>query len=183
MARAGKGASRRRFVLRLAAHRRGTAAIEFAVVAPIMLLLGSAIFEIGSLLRANAVVNRLVMQYAISYADCSDTSSGVCGTEVAEYGTSYALGNIVPQLTAANLTLDMAQVKMNGATPTVEYSYPAGFTLTTAQITALQATVASGQTGVVVTATYPYQLLVFSTLMSPFFGSNFSFTYTAVQLK
>ncbi len=172
-----------RFFQGLAAHRRGTAAVEFAAVAPIMVLLVGAIFEIGSLLRANAVVNRLVMQYAISYADCSDTSTGVCGTEVAEYGTSAALANIAPQLTAANLTLDMAQVKMNGTTPTVEYSYPSGLTLTSAQIAALQATVASGQTGVVVTATYPYQLLVFSTLMAPFIGTNFSFSYTAAQLK
>lgn len=168
---------------RLQANRRAVVAVEFAVVAPIMVLLAGAIFEIGSLLRTSAAVNRLTMQYAVSYADCSDTASGVCLTELDEYPTTAALGNIAPQLKAASVTLKMAQVKMNGLVPTIEYIYPTGSSLTNAQTAALQAAIPSGQSGIVITISYPYRLLVFSSLMSPFIGSSFTFSYTAAQLK
>lgn len=151
-----------------------------------MLLLAAGIFVVGSLLRANTVVNRLAMQYAVSYANCSDTASGVCLTELNEYGTAAALANIAPQLTAANLTLTIAQVTMNGTTPTVEY--PVGLTLTSAQTGALQAVVASGQSGtvqtaVVVTAQYSYLPMFFAPLMTPIIGASVTLSYTAAQLK
>ena len=129
----------------LAGNRRASVAIEFALIAPILALLAGGIYGIGSVLRATAAVNRLAMQYAISYADCSDTSSGVCLTELNLYGTAAALGNIAPQLTTANLTLSMAQVMMSGSTLTVEYAYPAGLSLSAAQTTALKAVIAAGQ--------------------------------------
>lgn len=161
--------------------------VEFALVAPVLLTLAGGIVELGAVLRAYAAVNRLAMQYAISFADCSDTSSGACQTELNEYVTSFMVGNIAPVLIPANLTVSMSQVLMNGTTPSVEYhgGYPSNgsATLSAAQTTALQAAVASGQTGVVDTVTYQYSLLVFAKLMAPIIGSNFNISYTVAQLK
>jgi Flp pilus assembly protein TadG len=169
----------RRFLL----DRGASVAVEFAIAAPVMLLIAGGVFTLGSLLRVNSALNRLAMQYAISFADCSDTSSGVCQTELNEYVTSSALAAVAPQLLPGNLTLSMAQVKMNGSTPAVEYYYPSGFSLSAAQTSALQAVVVSGQTGVVVTATYRYQVLQFSAVMAPVLSSSYTLSYTVAQLK
>ena len=163
--------------------RRGSVAVEFALVAPLLLTLAGGIVELGGALRAYAAVNRLAMQYAISFADCSDTSSGVCQTELNQYVTSFMTGNIAPMLTPANLVVSMSQVLMNGTTPTVEYQSTGSPALSAAQTTALQAAVPSGQTGVVDTVTYQYSLLVFATLMTPIIGSSFNISYTVAQLK
>jgi Flp pilus assembly protein TadG len=165
--------------------RRGSVVVEFALVAPVMTLLAGGIYVMGSLLRANAAVNRLAMQYAISFADCSDTASGVCLTELNQYETTFALSNIAPQLLTANITLSMAQVQMSGTTPTVEY--PTGLSLTAAQTSALQAAASpasiSPLTYVVVTVSYVYTPLIFAPLMTPIIGSSVTLTYTAAQLK
>jgi Flp pilus assembly protein TadG len=165
--------------------RRGSVAIEFALLAPVMILLAGCIYELGSLLQANVAVNRLAMLYAISFADCSDTSSGVCLTELNLYKTASALGNIAPQLSATSLTVTMAQVSVSGTTNTVEY--PAGLSLTTAQSTALQNAAlpggVSGQTYVVVTATYVYTPQIFPAVVAPFVGSSITLSYTVAQLK
>lgn len=168
---------------RPASDRRANAAIEFAVIAPVVVLLAAGIFTFGTLLRAKAAVNRLAMQYAVSFADCSDTTSNGCLTELNEYATTAAFGNIAPQLSAASLTLNMAQVKMNGTTPTLEYAYPSTLSLSAAQKTALQAAVPSGQTGVLVTVTYTYQVQAFSALMQPMIGSSVAMSATVTQLK
>jgi Flp pilus assembly protein TadG len=169
----------RRFI----GHRRAVAAVEFAIIAPMMLVLAGGIVEIGSLARAYAAVNRLTMQYALSLADCADTASGVCQTEMNNDASTTTLANIVPQLNVSNLTLQMAQVQMSGTTPTIQYSYPSGLTLTAAQISALRAAVTSGTYGVVVTASYTYTLLFFSKLMSPIIGSSFPISFSVAQLK
>ncbi len=152
-----------------------------------MLLLAGGIFVIGSILRANSALNRLALQYANSFADCSDTSTGVCQTELNEYATVFALGNIAPQLLVSNLTLTMAQVKMNGSTPTIEYAYPTNLSLSATQTSALQTAAqdvaVSGQTYVVVTATYLYQPLILGPVMTPITGSTVTLSYTVAQEK
>ncbi len=157
--------------------------VEFALVAPLLLTLAGGIVELGAVLRAYAAVNRLAMQYAVSFADCSDNSTGACQTELNQYVTSFMVGNIAPMLTPANLSVSMSQVAMNGTTPTVEYQSSGSAALSAAQTTALQAAVPSGQTGVVDTVTYQYSLLIFSTLMAPIIGSSFNISYTVAQLK
>ncbi len=158
-------------------------AVEFALVAPLLLTMAGGIVELGGVLRAYAAVNRLAMQYAIGFADCSDTSGGTCQTELNQYVTSFTIGNIAPMLTPANLVIGMSQVSMNGTTPTVEYQSSGSPGLSAAQTAALRAAVASGQTGVVDTVTYRYSLLVFATLMTPIIGSSFNISYTVAQLK
>jgi Flp pilus assembly protein TadG len=170
---------------RLTRDRRASAGIEFVVCGFAISLLAGGVFELGSLMVANAQLNRLAMQYANSYADCSDATSGACQTELNLYVSSTALEYMAPQLTPADVSLTMAQVKMNGSTPSIDYIYPTGGSLTAAQTTALTAatSVGTGQTGVVVTVTYPYRLLIFSTLMAPIIGSSWTLTYTVAQLK
>lgn len=163
--------------------RSGAVAVEFALILPAMLLLAGAIFGIGSVLRAYAATNRLTMEYAISYANCSDTASGVCQTELNQYGTAAALGNVAPRLTASNITLSMAQVIMNGSTLSVEYAYPSSLLLSAAQQSALQAILSSGETGVVVSVTYQYQVPLFAAILAPIIGSSFTISDTVAQLK
>ena len=60
--------------------RRGNAAIEFAIVAPVMLLLTGGIVEFGLVFKVYNSVNRLATQYASAWSDCSDFPAGTCGT-------------------------------------------------------------------------------------------------------
>jgi Flp pilus assembly protein TadG len=163
--------------------RSGSAAIEFAFIAPVLLTMIAGVVELGRLYQVYNGANRLATQYAIVYADCSDNPVGTCATEVALLGSSNAISNIEPQLQNSLLSLSIFQVSMSGTTPTVVYSYPSGASLTSSQVTAAQGLLTSGQSGVVVTATYSHTLQFFQTLMSPYLGSVLTPSYTAVQLK
>jgi Flp pilus assembly protein TadG len=161
----------------------GTAAIEFALVAPLLLLLAGATVEFGGILKVYNATDRLAAQYAISWADCSDLPAGTCQTELATYTAAATISNVAPQLTPANLTLKMFQLQMSGSTPTVVYAYPSGATLTSQQTTAAQAVLQSGQSGVLVTASYQHSLNLFSVLMTSYLASKLNPSYTVVQLK
>jgi Flp pilus assembly protein TadG len=162
---------------------RAAAASEFALILPLIVLMFAAIVEFGSIFQVYAATNRVATQFAIAWADCSDSPAGTCQSELNTYSSSFTIANIAPQLTATSLTLTMFEVTMAGTTPTVVYSYPSSATLTAAQTAAAQATFASGQTGVVVTASYVHTLQFFSFFMTPFLGANLNPTYTVVQIK
>jgi Flp pilus assembly protein TadG len=173
----------RRLLGTLLSNRRAVTSVEFALLAPILLLMAGATVEIGLLLRTYVAANRLAMQIAISYADCPDTSAGACQTEAALYATPALLANIAPQLTVAQLTGTIIQATMNGSTPSVVYSYPANATLTSAQNSALQGALNSGDNGVVVTVSYQQTLKYFPTLLTSYIGSALSYSFTVAQLK
>jgi Flp pilus assembly protein TadG len=168
---------------KFARSRSGTAAIEFAFICPILVMMIAAVVEIGRLYQVYNATNRLATQYAIVYSDCSDLPSGTCNTELSALGAANSVSNIVPQLQSSLLSLTIFQVSMSGTTPTVVYSYPAGATLTTGQVMAAQGVLSDGQSGVVVTATYNHTLQFFQTLMTPYLASVLTASYTAVQLK
>jgi Flp pilus assembly protein TadG len=161
----------------------GTAAIEFALVAPLLLLLAGATSEFGGILKVYNATDRLAAQYAISWADCSDLPAGTCQNELAAYTAAATIANVAPQLVPANLTLQMFQLQMAGSTPTVVYAFPSGATLSAAQTTAAQGALQAGQTGVLVTATYQHSLNLFSVLMTPYLSAKLRPSYTVVQLK
>lgn len=183
----------RRLVRRIAFDRRGVAALEFAIIAPVMLALMGGVVEVGALIRTYVAVHRLTMQFAVSFADCPDTSStsggtGACGSEISNYTSADSISNFMPQLKPANLTLSLVQVQFSGATPSV--TYPAGGTLTSAQTSALAtlySSVPASYTGtvdaVVVTSSYQYSLIAFGAVMAPIIGSSFTISYTVAQLK
>lgn len=162
---------------------RGTAAIEFAIVVPVLILLVGGIAEIGRAFQIYNNVNRLAAQYAIAWSDCTDVPAGACSTELLTYSSSATIKNIVPALKPASLALGMFQVQMNGTTPAVVYAYPVGTTLTSAEIAAAQSTLKAGQSGIVVTASYSHQLEYFKSAMEPILGNPVTMTYTVVQLK
>jgi len=173
----------RRALARIWSSRRGTALTEFAIILPVVIFMFAGIIEFGRIFQVYAALNRLATQYSIAWADCSDDPAGTCDTELGEYTSSYTIANFAPQLNAGSLTLTMFQVQMSGSTPTVVYAYPSGATLTAAQTSAASSTFASGQTGVIVTASYTHSLIFFNQLMTPLLGGVLNPTYTVVQLK
>jgi Flp pilus assembly protein TadG len=167
----------------LVRSRSGSAAVEFAFIVPIMLMMCAGVVEIGRLFQVYNATNRLATQYAIVYSDCSDSPAGTCNAELSSLGSASSISNIVPQLQTSLLSLTIFQVSMSGSALTVVYSYPSGSTLTGGQVTAAQGVLTSGQSGVVVTATYNHTLQFFQTLMTPYLASVLTASYTAVQLK
>jgi Flp pilus assembly protein TadG len=170
-------------IQRFRTSRDANAAVEFALISPIALLLLAGVVETGRLIEVYDATNRLANQYAIAWADCSDQPAGTCSTELNSYTSAYSIANFVPELTAANVTLSMFEVTMSGSTPNVVYSYPSTATMSPAQIAAAQAAFSSGQIGVVVTASYSHSLIFFSKEMSPLLGASLTPTYTTAQLK
>jgi len=105
-----------------------TAAIEFAIVVPVMIGMMGGGFELGRAFQSYNAVNRLATQYAFVWADCSDSPVGTCLTELGNYTPSASLANIAPQLTPANIGLRMFQVMVAGSNANVVYAYPTGQT-------------------------------------------------------
>jgi Flp pilus assembly protein TadG len=163
--------------------RAGTAAVEFAIVVPVMIGMTGGGFELGRAFQTYNAANRIATQYAFVWADCSDSPVGTCLTELGTYTPSAALANIVPQLTTANISLRMFQVTVAGSNVNVVYAYPTGQTPTAAEQAAATSALTNGQTGVIVSVSYVYSLQVFGALMSPFIGSSYTMAFTVVQLK
>jgi Flp pilus assembly protein TadG len=168
---------------RFARCRRGSVAVEFSFLAPILIVMMAGLFEVGHAFQTLTAANELASQYAISWADCTDNPAGTCNTEIGLYSPAAAIGNIAPQLTTTGVTLQMFQVSMNGTTPTVTYSYPTGSSLTAAQTTAAQNALSSGQNGVIVTVQYTYTLTMLPAPLSGILPSSFPMNFTVVQLK
>ena len=173
----------RAWIGRFASSTRATAAVEFAILVPVLLLFAGGITEFGRYFAVTDAANRLATQYAEAWADCSDVPAGSCTTELGTFSSANVIANVAPQLTASRTTLTMFQVSMTGTTPTVVSSYPSGGSLTAAQTTAARNSFSSGQTGVIVTVGYTHSLAYFSTLMSPYLGSLLNISYTVTQLK
>ncbi len=169
-------------------HAGGSVAVEFAILAPVIILMLACLYEFGTAFQAMTAANRLASEYAISWADCVDNPTGTCQTEMGLYTPAASIGNIAPQLTASRVGLQMFQVSMSGTTPNVTYSYPSGAALSAAQTTAAQASLTTGENGVIVTVNYTYIPAVFGGLTIPGFGNiiptaGFPMSYTVVQLK
>lgn len=164
--------------------RSANAAVEFALIVPVMLLFLGGTVEFGRAYQAYAAVNRLAAGYASSWSDCSDTPVGTCATELALYTSSTTMRNIVPQLTAP-IGLRMMQFTMPlvGSTVVPTYATPAGTTPTTAEFAIAQSAIAPGQTGVVVTVSYTHSLTLFGPLIGPYLGTTRAISYTVAQLK
>jgi Flp pilus assembly protein TadG len=163
--------------------KRATAAIEFAIIAPVMVIMAAGTSEVGRYFVVYDAVNRLATQYASAWADCSDVPTGTCATELSTFASAQAIANIAPRLTPSKTTLSMFQVTMSGSTPTIVSSYPSGASLSSTQIAAATSTFTSGQSGVVVTVSYNHTLDYFPSVMTPSLGSILSFSFTIAQLK
>lgn len=172
---------------RLLRSERGTAAVEFALIAPFMLLIAAGIVEIGLTFKVNNSVNRLASQYAIGWSDCYDSST-TCADELANYWTPRVVKSMAPQLDYADITkLKMLQVTRGaGNTFTVDASkrYSKGgtdYSLSAAETTLALQTLDPGNVGVVVTVTYNRTLQFFDALLPE--SLEIDPSYTVVQLK
>ena len=172
----------RRRLLAFARAARGTAVIEFTIVVPIMMLLVAAIAEFGLILNVYNQTNRLATQYAIAWGECSDGTNQNCRTELPSYTSASTIGNVAPRLAPASVVLQMYEVTMAGAVPTVTYAYPSGTLPSPDQAVAARAILTDTQVGVIVTVAYTHTLL-FDRLMSPFLSGRLKPSYTVVQLK
>jgi Flp pilus assembly protein TadG len=173
-----------RLLSRWVQSRHAASAVEFAIIVPLMLLLMAGTVEFGRAFQAYQASNQLATRYASTWADCSDYPAGTCNTILSTYTSTYAIQNLVPQLTAANLTIRMIQFQMSSGTANVIYASPSGATLTAAELAVATKAVASGQTGVVVTVTYVYNLVFFQKLLNSIFPTGTrTFTFIVSQDK
>ena len=163
--------------------RAGTAAVEFALIVPIMLAMVAGAIELGRAFQAYNAANRLATQYAFTWSDCSDSPVGTCNTELSSFTSSSSLANIAPQLITNNISLRMFQVTVAGSNVNVIYAYPSGQTLTAAEQTAATSTLTNGQSGVVVSISYVHNLIAFANLMSSVIGPSYTMSFTVVQVK
>ena len=173
----------RRHARRLLGSDRGSAAVEFSIIAPVLILLMAGAFEIGRALQSVQTVNKLASQFAIAWADCTDEPVTACQAEMVQYTNSATIANLAPQLSNP-VTLQMYQITSTSGAPTVQYTYPVGTVPTAAQISAAQQVLTSpGQSGVIVTVSYTYQMAIFTGLLSKVIPSTIPMSYTVVQMK
>ena len=149
-----------------------------------MILLAAGIVVFGLAYHVFNQTNRLASLYASVWSDCQDNTATACRTEMSTYAATLTMGNIAPQLASANVARQMFQVTMSGGNPTVVFAYPTGATPSADEITAVRATVADGQAGVIVTVRYTHTIVFFPQVMSDYFGGRvLQPTYTVTQLK
>jgi hypothetical protein len=75
---------------------RGTAATEFALNFPVVMLLCGGIVEVGRLFAVYNETSQIGASVALSWADCSDASPGYCQAELSTYSSSATLANVAP---------------------------------------------------------------------------------------
>lgn len=168
--------------LTLLHDRDATSGTEFGLILPILMLMIAGLVEFGQIQRVYAVSNRLASQIATAWADCSDTPAGTCSTEMNTYVASATLGNVAPQLTTANVTIQMFWMQITPTTSTVTYSYPALASPTAAQVTNARNRFGSGNI-VIVSVTYSHSLMFFGSWISTYLSGSLTPSYSFAQLR
>ncbi|OQW52236.1 TadE/TadG family type IV pilus assembly protein [Candidatus Raskinella chloraquaticus] len=163
---------------RFTRQERGSIAVEFAILVPVLILLMGATYELAGGIEANSQLNIMVGQVALSWGDCSDSPAGDCQAEMNQY--IAARTNIAPALNTSQLTLNLWQVNNSYGTVNVVY----GTTAITAAATNLAlAQIPEGQSGVIAIGSYNYQARAFTVVTQPFIGSGIVFSQHAVARK
>jgi Flp pilus assembly protein TadG len=192
----------RRLLRRFRAGRRATAAVELALILPVIMLMAAGVVECGRLYQVSTVANRLATQYAVAWANCTESSTdtgGVCATELPNYTNAAAIGNLAPQLTPSQLTLTLAEFTVTQAgVATAIYvgGNSAGVANTTGDATQLADAKtraasaftlfpgpASVQYVVVVEVKYLHTLNYFAALMGPLLNNFLIISDAVTQLK
>lgn len=171
--------------------RRGSSVMEFALLAPLLLLFTGGLVELAGAYQKYIAVNRLAARYAISWADCGDA---FCGAELLLYASGFSEQNISPQLSPASaICLRMFRIRYDqsqNATVLNFYVSPAcpntSTTPSSSEFAATKSLIvnfAGNPTAVVVFVSYTYNPLFFSAIVRPFIGNNLIFSSMVAQLN
>jgi len=140
---------------------RGVAAVEFALLAPVLVMLFIGIVEI-----CHAVtIDRRVSQAAHSTADLVTQKQDLCTADAADI--MNIVGQLLAPYNATPLNIAIIGVRVNGTdttqgTVTWSYSYNGASAPSTGGTYALPANlIGPGRTGVVSVASYPYTAPIF----------------------
>ncbi len=110
-------------------HRRGAAAVEFALVAPLFTLLILGAVEVGRALQVQSALDNAVREGCRGFAESTTTLSSGYQTGTA----AYAQYLVTDSLTNANLKINTANVTVTTASSAVTIS---GLSLTQVTVTA-----------------------------------------------
>lgn len=159
------------------------AAIEFAIIVPVVVALFATTLEFGLYYRSLDAVNKLASQYAIAFADCFDDAD--CTTERSAIISSTLATNLTQGLVPASLTIRMFKVNVS-STGTITVKVPSGGTLDTNEQAAVTTKIyKSGvaREGVVVTVSYTHSAQFFASTANTFLAPYFNIKARVAQLK
>ena len=139
--------------LRFGRNRRGAAAVEFALLAPILITVYFGLVETCEAVLAERKADHV----ASAIGDLVAQSSGAVSTS--DLTDIFAIGNtIMSPFATSTLQMRVTSLTPNGAgNPAVTWSYGSGLTALTAGTTkTLPITVASGDSVIMAEVTYAY---------------------------
>lgn len=164
---------------------RGVAAVEFALVFPLMLSMYVFTVEIGQGLTAQ----RRVVQIANTVGDLVTQNTNVTNTDLANITT--AAQKLLVNFDTTNLKVVITDIVYTsdgkgGFTPSVAWDYPAGSTKTPLNLPAslTPASASDAQVHVIMTTTtYGYVSIFNNTMMTSFLtGGSYAYTLQSVDL-
>lgn len=163
---------------RFATDERGVAAVEFAFVLPLLLVLLAGALELRAAWQAARSVNTLAAQAALVIADCKTTNPSGCAGEAQQI--SNAVGWLAPQLERSRLTIDAAELtRTGGAAKLVSGSQDLANALGPAALARFR----EGQTGIAIRVTYSHLPTAFASFLGSAFTEKLTFQATAFALK
>jgi len=164
---------------------RAIAAIEFAIIVPVVLALAATTLEFGMYYRALDAVNKLAAQYAIAWADCAGATE--CQAEANVFSSTTLANNLTSgSLVAANLSFRLYQAKRQNSTtlyaPTV--AIPSATVPDSNEKAAILNKVETNEKfGVVVTITYTHVPQFFASTANAFLAPYLTIRARVAQLQ
>jgi Flp pilus assembly protein TadG len=162
---------------------RAVAAIEFAIIVPVVVALFATTLEFGLYYRSLDAVNKLASQYAIAFADCFDDAD--CTSERTALISTTLATNLTQGLVPASLSIRMFKVNVS-STGSITVKVPTGGTLDTNEQAAVSTRIyKSGvaREGVVVTVSYTHSAQFFASTANTFLAPYFNIKARVAQLK
>jgi Flp pilus assembly protein TadG len=151
---------------------RAIAAIEFAIIVPVIVALAAATLEFGMYYRSLDAVNKLASQYAIAWSDCVDDAN--CESEATTLSNTTLATNLTNGLVPANISIRMFRATRASSSTinTPEVVRPSGATADANEVAAIVSKAeTNGEYGVVVTVTYTHTPQFFASTANTFLSS------------
>jgi Flp pilus assembly protein TadG len=169
---------RRALFARFGRDRRGVAAVEFAFVLPLLLVLLAGALETRRLWQASRAINTLAAQAALVIADCAATPPATCANDVQRM--LAAVGTLAPHLDRTQLTMEAVEI---ARTAGVAQFVSGSAALAGALAPNVLALFRDGQTAVIVRVRYTHMPTVFRNFLPDAVPEILRFDITASALK